>query len=189
MNNEKRPYVCPAELAGSLDNPLRVFFHNPRKILGPYIKNGITVLDLGCGPGYFTGEIAKLAGDEGRVIAADLQDKMLEKMARKIQGMGLEKRVEMHKCLEDKIGIVKKVHFVLAFWMVHEVPDQLRMFEELRNILNTGGRIFVIEPKFHVSKRSFNNMISITETAGFEIIERPKVALSRTVLLSVRGNQ
>ena len=151
MSNEKRPYVCPAEFSGSLDNPLRRLFHNPGKILGPFINKGMTVLDLGCGPGYFTGEIARLVGEEGSVIAADLQEKMLVKMAAKVKGKGVEKRVEMHLCSEDKIGIVKKVDFVLAFWMVHEVPDQLRMFEELRNILNPGGRVLVIEPKFHVT--------------------------------------
>jgi ubiquinone/menaquinone biosynthesis C-methylase UbiE len=186
MSNEKRPYVCPAEFAGSLDNPLRRLFHNPRKILGPFINKGMTVLDLGCGPGYFTGEIAKLVGEEGRVIAADLQEKMLIKMAGKMKGMGVEQRVELHKCSEDKIGIMKKVDFVLAFWMVHEVPDQLRMFEELRNILNAGGRILVIEPKFHVSGRSFSKTIAFSEAAGFEIIERPNVVISRSALLSVK---
>jgi ubiquinone/menaquinone biosynthesis C-methylase UbiE len=189
MNNEKRPYVCPAEFAGSLDNPLRRFFHNPLKILGPFIKKGMTVLDLGCGPGYFTGEVAKLVGEEGRVIAADLQEKMLVKMAAKVKAMGVDNRVEQHLCSEDKIGIVKKVDFVLAFWMVHEVPDQLKMFEELRSILNAGGRILVIEPKIHVSHKSFNRMITFAEAAGFEIVESPKVVLSMTALLSVRSNQ
>lgn len=149
----------------------------------------MTVLDLGCGPGYFTGEIARLVGDGGRVIAADLQVKMLEKMSGKIRGTGVEKRVELHKCMDDRIGLSDKVDFVLAFWMVHEVPDQQRMFEELRSILNAGGRILVIEPKFHVSKKAFNRMTDVTETAGFEIIERPKVIISRSMLLSVRNRE
>ncbi len=63
MEKEKRPYVCPAEFAGSLDNPLRRLIHNPRKILEPYIRKGMNVLDLGCGPGYFTGELARLVGE------------------------------------------------------------------------------------------------------------------------------
>ena len=188
MNNDKRPYVCPAEFSGSLDNPLRRLFHNPRKILTPFIKKGMTVLDLGCGPGYFTGELANLVGEDGRVIAADLQEKMLVKMAFKIKAMGVEERVEKHKCFEDKTGIVKKVDFVLAFWMVHEVPDQPGLFNELRNILNTGGKILVIEPKFHVPSGAFAKMIAFSETAGFEIIERPKVVISRSVLLSVKSN-
>jgi ubiquinone/menaquinone biosynthesis C-methylase UbiE len=186
MENEKRPYVCPAEFAGSLDNPFRRLIHNPRKMLEPYIRNGMNVLDLGCGPGYFTRELARLVGEEGKVIAADLQQEMLEKMVRKIRGTDLEKRVEVHLCQSDRIDLMAKVDFILAFWMVHEVPDQLRMFEELRTILNPGGRIFIIEPKFHVSKISFTKMIGFTETAGFETIERPKVAFSRTALLLIK---
>ncbi|MCJ7449246.1 MAG: class I SAM-dependent methyltransferase [Bacteroidales bacterium] len=160
--------------------------HKPRKILGPYIREGMTVLDLGCGPGYFTAELARLAGEEGRVIAADLQLRMLEKMASKIRGTDLEKRVEIHLCQSDRIGIPGKVDFVLAFWMVHEVPDQQRMFEELKSVLNPGGRIWIIEPKIHVTEKSFKKMIARTESAGLEIIERPKISLSRTVLLAAK---
>ena len=187
MVKEKQPYVCPAEFSGSLDNPFRRLIHKPGKMLAPYIHKGMYVLDLGCGPGYFTPELAKLVGEGGKVLAADLQQEMLDKMTRKIRGTDLEKRVEAHLCQSDRTGITEKVDFVLAFWMVHEVPDQLKMFEELRSILNPGGRIFIIEPKFHVSKRSFLKMIGFTETAGFEILEKPWVAISRTVLLSIRG--
>lgn len=102
----------------------------------------------------------------------------------KIRRTDLEQRVEIHKCKEDMIGISQKVDFVLAFWMVHEVPDQQRMFDELKSVMNPGGRIMIIEPKFHVTEKSFNKMIGRLESAGLKIIEKPKVCLSRTVLLS-----
>jgi ubiquinone/menaquinone biosynthesis C-methylase UbiE len=186
MDNEKRPYLCPAEFAGSLDNPFRKLVHNPRKILEPFITKSMTVLDLGCGPGYFSTEIARLVGEEGKVIAADLQQGMLEKMVRKIRGTDLEQRVIIHRCQEDKIGLQEKVDFVLAFWMVHEVPDQQGLFRELKSILKPDGRIFIIEPKIHVGERSFRKMITYSESAGFEIREKPKVCLSRSVILSKR---
>jgi ubiquinone/menaquinone biosynthesis C-methylase UbiE len=128
-----------------------------------------------------------MVGEEGMVIAADLQQGMLEKVIEKIRGTDLEQRIKIHRCQDDKIGVSEKADFVLAFWMVHEVPDQQKMFEELRSILNQGGRILVIEPKFHVTRESFKKMIALVESAGFEIIESPKVSLSRTVLLSARN--
>jgi ubiquinone/menaquinone biosynthesis C-methylase UbiE len=187
MGKEKRPYVCPAELAGGLDNVLRKLVHNPVKILEPYIRKGMKVLDIGCGPGYFTAGLASLVGGEGLVIAADLQQAMLDKAFRKISGTDLEKRVKMHKCQEDNLGLSEKVDFILAFWMVHEIPDQKSFFKELNSILNEGGRILIIEPKIHVTAKSFEKMISHAESAGFKINESPGVWISRTVLLSLKN--
>ena len=130
MGIVRQPYICPAELAGSLDNFLRRMVHKPRKILEPYIRKGMRVLDLGCGPGYFTVELARLVGENGRVIAADLQKEMLEKVTQRILGTDIEKRVDIHICESASIGISGKVDFVLAFWMVHEVPDKQRMFDD-----------------------------------------------------------
>lgn len=189
MAREKHPYVCPAEFAGSLDNSVRRLIHKPHRILEPHIIKGMTVLDLGCGPGFFTIELAKLVCETGRVIAADLQQGMLDKVATKIKGTELEKIIELHKCQVDTIGISRKVDFVLAFWMVHEVTDKQKFFEELKSVLNPGGRIWIIEPIIHVTEKSFNRMTGLLEPAGFEIIERPKVCLSRTVLLAVQGSR
>jgi ubiquinone/menaquinone biosynthesis C-methylase UbiE len=186
MRNQKSPYVCPAEFAGSLDNSLRRFFQNPREILKPYISSGMTVMDLGCGPGFFTIEIAKMLHDSGKVIAADLQEGMLGKVARKIKGSMLEQRVEIHKCEDNNIGVTEKADFILAFWMVHEVPDQERLFKELKIILKPGGKIFIIEPKWHVTQGAFEEMTIVINKAGFEIAERPKVFFSRAVLLEHR---
>jgi ubiquinone/menaquinone biosynthesis C-methylase UbiE len=183
MNKEKDPYVCPAIFAGSLDNSLRRWLQNPYKILQHHINPGMTVLDLGCGPGFFTVEIAKMLQESGKVIAADLQEGMLEKVKRKIKGTYLEKRVEIHKCEENKTGIMEKVDFVLAFWMIHEVPDQNRLFGELKSILKPDGKIYIIEPKIHVSEKSFEKMRVSLINNDFEIIDRPKVIISRAILL------
>ena len=186
MPKENHPYVCPAKFAGSLDNSVRRLVHKPGRILEAYISKGMTVLDLGCGPGFFTLEMAKLVGETGKVIAADLQQGMLDKVAAKIRGTGLEKIIELHKCQENAICISQKVDFVLAFWMVHEVPDQKRLFEEMKSVLNPGGRIWIIEPKIHVTEKSFKKMIDMLTQAGFDIIEKPLIWLSRSILLSVR---
>ena len=189
MADEKRPFICPVEYAGSLDNSIRKLVHKPHRILEAHVSKGMTVLDLGCGPGFFTIEMAKVVGETGRVIAADIQQGMLDKVAGKIRGTDLEQRIELHKCQDDMIGISKKVDFVLAFWMVHEVPDQQRLFEELKSVMNPGGRIWIIEPKIHVTEKSFKKMISRLESTGLEIIERPAIWLSRSVLLAAGTNE
>jgi ubiquinone/menaquinone biosynthesis C-methylase UbiE len=183
MNKEDRNRVCPVELSGSLDNKIRRFIQNPRKILKHYINDGMTVLDFGCGPGFFTIEIAKMLSPESKVIAADLQNGMLEKLAEKIKGTELENKIQLHKCEQDKIGITEKVDFILAFYVIHEVPDKEKLFGEFKTILKPDGKILIIEPNFHVSKNSFNEMLKNLEIIGFKIIEKPYRLLSRAVLI------
>ncbi len=183
MVESERGRVCPVELAGSLDNRVRRWVQNPRKILEPYLKEGMTALDVGCGPGFFTLDMALLVGDSGSVIAADLQQGMLQKVSEKIVGTDLEKRITLHKSESDKIGISGGVDFALVFYMLHEVPNETSFLEEVWSVLNSGGLLLIVEPPFHVSKTAFEKSIARAEKTGFEIVERPKVFFSKTVVL------
>ena len=175
--------VCPVERAGSLDNKFRRWLQNPRKILSPYIAEGMTVLDLGCGPGFFTIDIAQMVGKSGRVIASDLQEGMLQKLKEKIQGTELEERITLHMCEHNRIGIAEQVDFVLAFYMVHEVPNQGDFFKEIGLLLKPGGQVLIVEPPIHVSKTAFAETIRIARSAGFTPTDRPKVFMSKAVIL------
>jgi len=183
MNTNKQNHICPVERAGALDGSLRKLMHNPQKILKPYIKAGMTVLDVGCGPGFFSVEIAKLLNGEGKVIAADVQKGMLNIIKEKIKGTDLEQRIELHQSDFERIGVVEKVDFVLAFWMIHEVINQEKFFDELTSILKTNGLMLIIEPKFHVTKTKFGTMMNKLKEIGFSTIESPKVFFSRAVVL------
>ena len=189
MNKKEETYICPVWGAGGLDNSIRKLVQNPQKILKPYIKYGMTVLDVGCGPGFFSVEIAKMLDSTGKVIAADVQDGMLDKIRKKINGTDLEQRIELHKSDYETIGVVEKVDFVLTFWMVHEVRNQKKFFEELSSILNPNGLIFIIEPKIHVSKKAFKSMVNLVKESGFTIIESPKVFFSRTIVICKKEKQ
>ncbi len=175
--------VCAIERAGSLDNRFRRWLQNPQKIVGPYIEEGMTVLDLGCGPGFFSIDMAQMVGKSGRVIAVDLQEGMLQKLRDKIQGTELDKRITVHKCEDNKIGVSEKIDFVLAFYMVHEVPNQEELFNEIGVILKPKGQVLVVEPPFHISKSAFEETIRKARNAGFTLVERPKVLLSKTAVL------
>jgi ubiquinone/menaquinone biosynthesis C-methylase UbiE len=171
------------ERAGSLDNRIRRWLQNPQKILRPYIDDGMTVLDIGCGPGFFSIELAQMVGKSGRVIASDLQEGMLQKLRDKIKGTELEKRITLHKCEKNKIGLSEKVDFVLAFYVVHEIPNQEEYYNEIKSILKQNGKLFIVEPPLHVSKKAFDETIRKALVAGFTSIESPKVLLSKTVIL------
>ena len=181
--SDRNNRVCPIERAGSLDNKFRRWIQNPQKILGPYIEEGMTVLDVGCGPGFFSIDIAGMVGKSGRVIASDLQEGMLDKLRDKIRGTELEERITLHKCEESEIGLSEDVDFILAFYVVHELPNQEEFFHEIGSMLRPNGKVLVVEPPFHVSKAAFEETIGKSQDAGFTPIERPRIFLSKAVIL------
>ena len=180
---EKKKIVCPWQLAPLIDNRLRPLVHNPQKIFAPYVAKGMTVLDVGCGAGFASLGLAELVGEEGLVIAADLQSKMLGIVKEKAMREGLSNRIRLHLCSPDCIGVREELDFAVAFFMVHEVPDVRAFLEEIFTLLKTGGRFFITEPKIHVGFRAFQKIIREAQAIGFEIGETPSVLFGQTVLL------
>lgn len=186
--DKDRNRVCPVELANLLEGRLRRWLQDPRKILSPYVSEGMTVLDVGCGPGFFSLAMAELVGRTGRVIAADLQDGMLQKLRARIRGTELEARIRLVKCEGDRLNIPEKADFALAFWMVHEVPDKASFFAELRAALNDRARVLLVEPKlFHVSRAEFAATTALAERAGFTVGQGPRLLFSWSAVLD-RGS-
>ncbi len=160
---------------------------NPRAILSPFVKEGMKVLDIGCGPGFFSIEMARLVGQAGQVISADLQEGMLETLAAKIKGTVLEPRIACVQCGEANINVSEIVDFILAFYMVHEVPDKDSFFKQLKAVLNKQGSLLLVEPKlFHVSRDDFSSTLKKAEAAGFSVSEAPKLLLSWSAMLRHR---
>ena len=181
-SSSKNGHVCPWWLAYTFDNPIRKLFHKPGKMLSPYVKEGMRVMDVGCGMGFFSIEMAKMVGDNGHVIAVDLQQKMLDIMVKRAKHAGLVDRISPHRCEPDKIGILKKVDFILTFWMVHEVGNQKELFSQLGSILAPGGKILTAEPKMHVSAKDIQQTIEIARSAGLRLHGQPVIRFSHTAL-------
>ena len=138
----------------------------------------------GNGPGFFSIEMAKMIGRNGKVVAADLQEGMLQKLGNKIKGTELQERIKLVKCDKDKINISENFDFILAFFMVHEVPDKNSLFRELKNTLNGKGQFLLVEPTlFHVSKKDFELTLKIAENNGFKIYQGPTLTFSRSAIL------
>lgn len=179
-----KPRVCPVELAGGLDNKIRRWLQNPERILAPFVKDGMKVLDVGCGPGFFSIAMAGLVGKAGKVISADLQEGMLQKVRDKIKGTELEERIRLVKCDSDSINIRERVDFILTFYMVHEVPDKNSLFKQLKSVLKEEGQYLLVEPKlFHVSRKAWVATLKLAEENGFKVSPGPRMGFSWSAIL------
>ena len=165
-------HVCPWWCCFTFDNPLRRLFHNPERILSPYIRPGFTVVDIGPGMGFFTIAMCRLVGKEGRVIAADVQQKMLDGVMRRARRYGLTGRLETVRSTPGDLGVSEKADFVLAFWMVHEVPDRERFLGQVAGLLKPEGRFLLVEPHLHVRKTAFDATLREAKTAGLRLTVR-----------------
>ena len=186
MNKLPKTHLHPVEKAGALESRLRLLLQPPGRILKGYIHPDMTVLDLGCGTGYFTFEIARLLGKKGKVIAADVQNGMLEVLKQKLGNSELQKLIKIHKNQETTLNLTENVDFILAFYVFHEIKYLDSIVNEIQKILKPETKILISEQIFHVSKYTFNTIVEKMENIGFEICKRPKIFLSRTVIMKIK---
>jgi ubiquinone/menaquinone biosynthesis C-methylase UbiE len=155
-----------------LISPLRRFLENPAQILGPYVRGGMTVLEIGPGMGYYSLPLARMVGKNGRVICVDLQEKMLQSLRRRAAKAGVLDRITTIVASSDSLCLEahqSSVDFVFVFAVVHEVPDQAKLFEQAHRAMKPGGLLLFAEPKGHVKPHEFEKSVELAKSEGFEV--------------------
>ena len=179
-------HVCPWWLGYLLCNPVRRWMENPEEMLAPYVREGMMVLEPGPGMGFLTLPLARIAGPAGRVVAVDIQPRMLESLRRRAVKAGLLQRIETRLAQPDSMGIGDlkgAVDFVLAFYMIHEMPSEERFFSEAADALKPGGLLLLAEPVGHVKPVKFQHELEAAQAAGFEVVDRPTIRRSLAAVL------
>ena len=129
----------------TLDNPIRKLFESPQKH-NAYVAPGQVVADLGCGPGYFTLDLAECVGPEGRVYAVDSYLKAIRALEKKALKRGLH-NIELYTSSAADLGFIPSgsVDFVLADGLLCCVaPDDLEsVVSELKRILKSNGKAYL----------------------------------------------
>jgi len=166
--------------------PLRRFAQNPAAILAPYVREDMIVLEPGPGMGFFTLEMARRVGASGRVIAVDIQPRMLTGLMRRVGKAGLAPRVDVRLAQKDSLALqdmTGKVDFTLAMAVVHEMPSASKFFREVAAATRPGGTVLLAEPAGHVKEELFAEELKAAADAGFTVVERPTVKRSWAALL------
>lgn len=181
--------VCPWWLGYWLASPVRKLRHNPTAILSPFVRAGLTVLEPGPGMGFFTLPMAQMVGQSGRVIAVDIQSRMIENLRRKAQRAGVSGQIECRLAGPSGMGtkdLAGKVDFVLAFAVVHEMPDTKEFFSESFVALKPGGRLLFSEPSNHIDKSEFEKSLNVARQIGFELESIPTIKSNQSAVLIKR---
>ncbi len=169
-----------------LASPVRRLMYDPEKILRPYVEPGMTVLDVGCGMGFFSLATARLVGIDGRVVAIDLQPKMIHVLKRRATRAGLSERVDARVCQRDSLGgqdLAASINLALVLNMIHEVWDKHRFLAQIHHMLVPKGRVLLVGPRAHMSARELNETEAIAQMVGFSILDRPSIKGSGATLL------
>lgn len=179
--------VCPWWIGYLLASPLRRLMHDPAEILAPYVREGMTVLEPGPGMGFFTLELARRVGTSGRVVAVDIQPKMLDRLKRRAAHAGLLARLDIRLSQPDEMGLAGEpgtVDFVLAFAMVHEMPSASSFFQETAQAMKPGARLLLAEPAGHVKPALFGAELAAAAEAGLSVSDRPAIRRSLAAVLT-----
>ncbi|MGD2110489.1 MAG: methyltransferase domain-containing protein [Phycisphaerae bacterium] len=111
-------------------------------------KPGQTILDLGCGPGYATLDLARLVGATGRIIGVDASARYLQHLETKRKSDGLN-HVETHRCDVHELDLpAESFDGAYARWLFCFVKDPARVVSAVASALRPGG-VFAVTDYFN----------------------------------------
>jgi SAM-dependent methyltransferase len=126
-------------------DPIRRLFEPPRRLIGPYVRNGQVVADLGCGSGYYTLPMAELVGPEGKVYAVDLDGRCIRVLKKRAAKRGYH-NIEAHASSASSVSFIGdgSVDFVLANGLLCSMTDQRQSaVKEIKRILKPRGLAYL----------------------------------------------
>jgi len=183
---EKTETVCPPWVGRLMVSPLRKWVHNPHKILSPFIKSGDIILEIGPGMGFFSIPMAQMTGKTGKVLCVDVQEPMLQSLSKRAEKYKVDDQIKTHRCNTNSLNIEhlnEQIDFALLFAVVHEIPDQQKLFNECYAALKPGGKILFAEPKGHVKETNWRQSLSFAKEAGFKLQETSYIRSSISKVL------
>jgi SAM-dependent methyltransferase len=128
--------------------------------------------------GFFTLEMAKLVGPSGRVVAVDVQPRMIEGLKRRARKRGLLNRIDarvVNRTSMQLADLDAVVDFVFAFAVVHELPSAASFFSEAARAMRSGADLLLAEPAGHVREAEFAEQIKTAADEGLKVFNRPSI--------------
>ena len=132
----------PDKLAFLLNNPLRRRLLPPERLISKLgIDSNDVVVDFGCGPGFITIPLAKVAG---KAIGVDVSPRMLERADRYAK----REQVSVELLQSDGTDLEltdKSIDLILLNHVFHEIENKRGTLSEFLRVLKPSGRVAIIE--------------------------------------------
>jgi ubiquinone/menaquinone biosynthesis C-methylase UbiE len=142
------PFDDVAKWVEVFDDPGRDAWQKPAAVLEAIgVRRGMTVADLGAGTGYFSVHLAKAVGDAGRVLAIDVEPKLVDYLKERAAKAHLAQLVPALVPPDDPKLPERGVDLVLVVDTWHHIDDRLHYLAKLAAGLKPDGRVAVVDFK------------------------------------------
>jgi 2-polyprenyl-3-methyl-5-hydroxy-6-metoxy-1,4-benzoquinol methylase len=185
LSSGRRSIPCPSWLAFlvELDNPL---FRNNRAIAivsGLDVKPGMAALDVGCGPGRLAIPLARAVGANGRVVAMDMQQGMLDRARVRAEREGISNITFRLGEIRDGALEPDTHDRAVLVTVLGEIPDQRAALKEIHRSLKKGGVLAITEVIADPHFQRRGRVLSFATDVGFRERSRSGSRLSYTLYL------
>jgi ubiquinone/menaquinone biosynthesis C-methylase UbiE len=160
---------CPSWLAWlvELDNPFTPVHRAATIVQHLDLQPGMTVLDVGCGPGRVTIPVARKVGPDGEVVAMDIQVDMIRRTQEKATAAHLTNIEFLHAGIGEKKLEHDKFDRVLLVTVLGEIPNREAALKEIFDVLKPGGILSVTEIIFDPHFQSRSTVLRLAKAVGF----------------------
>jgi len=144
------------------------------------IKPGDTVCDMGCGNGFYAVKLAKLVGDNGKVVAVDIQPEMLSLLQERAKSEGFTNIGSVRGTVVDPNLADVSIDLMLLVDVYHEFSHPEQMLRAMRKSLKPTGRMVLVEfraedanvPIKPLHKMSKEQIMKEILANGFKLVEQ-----------------
>ena len=136
-----------------------------RMALGP----GMRVVEVGCGTGYLSVEVARRIEPGGFLFCVDIRPEMVEKTLKRLDAHGL-RHVQGFVAPAHKLPFdIFDIDLVFMAHVLGEIPDRLAALREALRVLQPGAALSVTESLLDPHYRFRNDAVKLCRQAGFEL--------------------
>jgi ubiquinone/menaquinone biosynthesis C-methylase UbiE len=136
----------PAFVVARLNNPIRRKLLSPERVIDCFaIREGMKILEVGPGSGFFTFELAKYVGLSGHVYAVDIEPKMIRLLEKRSKKEKIENITARVASAYEIPSPNNSVDLVFMGGVLGEIPDKQKALREMQRVLKKEGSLAVME--------------------------------------------